>query len=69
MYMSPELLRGEGYDMKSDLWSLGCIAYEMCELKSPFRKEGEKLSLMELFGKITKGWFSKIDSKYSIQLN
>ena len=64
--MSPELLRGEGYDMKSDLWSLGCIAYEMCELKSPFRKEGEKLSLMELFGKITKGWFSK---KFSSSIN
>ena len=55
--MSPELLRGEGYDMKSDIWSLGCIAYEMAELKSPFRNEGEKLSLMELFAKITKGSF------------
>lgn len=58
LYMSPELLRGEGYDMKSDIWSLGCIAYEMAELKSPFRNDGEKLSLMELFGKITKGSFN-----------
>ncbi len=67
--MSPELLRGEGYDMKSDIWSLGCIAYEMAELKSPFRNEGEKLSLMELFGKITKGSFSQISEKYTPQLN
>ena len=28
LYMSPELLHGEGYDMKSDVWSIGCIAYE-----------------------------------------
>ena len=63
--MSPELLRGDGYDMKSDVWSLGCIAYEMCELQSPFRNEGEKLSLMELFGKITKGTFANINDKYS----
>jgi len=28
LYMSPELLHGEGYDMKSDVWSIGCITYE-----------------------------------------
>ena len=35
--------------MKSDVWSLGCIIYELCEFKSPFRNEGEKMSLMDLF--------------------
>ena len=42
--------------MKSDIWSLGCIAHELCEFKSPFREEGEKMSLMDLFNKITKGF-------------
>lgn len=55
LYMSPELLRGEGYEMKSDIWSMGCILYELCELSSPFRKEKEKISLKELFDRITTG--------------
>jgi len=57
LYMSPELLQSEGYDMKSDVWSLGCIIYELCELKSPFRNEQEKMSLLDLFNRITRGKF------------
>jgi serine/threonine protein kinase len=41
--------------MRSDVWSLGCVVYEMSELKSPFRNENEKMSLMDLFNNITKG--------------
>jgi NIMA (never in mitosis gene a)-related kinase len=39
--------------------------YELCEFKSPFRDDNEKLSLMELFNKITKGEFKPIGDKYS----
>ncbi|CAD8192594.1 unnamed protein product [Paramecium octaurelia] len=67
LYMSPELLHGEGYDMKSDIWSLGCIAYEMAEFKSPF-KQSEKMSLMDLFNNITKGEFKPVSNRYSQQL-
>lgn len=38
MYMSPELLKSEAYNKKSDLWSLGVITYELYHHASPFGK-------------------------------
>ncbi len=38
MYMSPELLSGKPYSKKSDLWSLGIIAYELFHCKNPYGK-------------------------------
>ncbi|KAE8189553.1 hypothetical protein CF335_g6600 [Tilletia laevis] len=35
-YMSPEVVEGKPYDAKSDIWSLGCIVYELCALSPPF---------------------------------
>lgn len=36
-YASPEVWRDEPYDIKSDVWSLGCVLYEFINLKPPFR--------------------------------
>lgn len=39
-YCSPEILSGEGHDMRSDNWSLGILTYEMLEGANPFSYEG-----------------------------
>lgn len=36
-YMSPEVINTEGYGTKSELWSLGVVAYELMALHVPFK--------------------------------
>jgi NIMA (never in mitosis gene a)-related kinase len=36
-YASPEVWKDRPYDVKSDIWSLGCVLYEMCSLAPPFQ--------------------------------
>jgi len=35
-YMSPELFKNKPYSYESDVWALGCVLYEMCNLWHAF---------------------------------
>jgi NIMA (never in mitosis gene a)-related kinase len=60
-YASPEVWNDSPYDSKSDIWSLGCITYEMLTLHPPFRAE----NMEALYNKVIKGNYPKISDKYS----
>ncbi len=64
-YASPEVWKDKPYDGKSDLWSLGCVIYEMTTLKPPFRAE----DMDGLYKKVIKGSYSKIGDNYSKNLS
>ena len=63
-YASPEVWKNQSYDSKSDVWSLGCVIYEMCKLMPPFQAK----SMDELYKKIVRGFYPQIPSRYSDDL-
>lgn len=63
-YASPEVWKDQPYDSKSDIWSLGCVLYEMITLRPPFRAE----NMEGLYNKVIKGQYSKIPEKFSSDL-
>ena len=38
-YVSPEVWRNKPYNSKCDMWSLGCLLYELCTYRPPFEAE------------------------------
>ena len=63
-YASPEVWNDNPYSYKSDLWSIGCVIYELCELKPPFHGK----DLDELYENVCKGKPKRIKKTYSDEL-
>ncbi|PCH35839.1 kinase-like protein [Wolfiporia cocos MD-104 SS10] len=73
-YMSPELMQEKAYDSKSDIWSLGCLIYELCALKPPFHeaKTHAELSILIRNGRIPplpKGYSTSLSNVIKSMLN
>ena len=63
-YVPPEIWENMPYNYKSDIWSLGCILYELCTLKHPFQANRWKSLIL----KICQRSVSPLPSHYSYEL-
>ncbi len=63
-YMSPEICAAERYTLHSDIWSLGCIMYELCAREPPFSAKTH----FHLVEKIKGGKLAPLPSVYSAEL-
>lgn len=63
-YASPEVWKDLPYDSKSDMWSLGCVFYEVLALVPPFRAK----DMNGLFKRVTAGVFDDPPKIYSSEL-
>jgi len=60
-YVAPEVWRNKPYNNKCDMWSLGCLLYELCTYRPPF----EAGSMEALARTILRGKYEQIPSMYS----
>lgn len=60
-YLSPEICENRPYNNKSDIWSLGCILYEMATLRHAF----EAGDMKGLVLKILRGSYPPLPQYYS----
>jgi NIMA (never in mitosis gene a)-related kinase len=64
VYMSPEIIQGRPYSFQSDIWSLGCFAYELATFQVPFSGD----NYVDLANRITFDQIPPLDG-YSNELN
>jgi NIMA (never in mitosis gene a)-related kinase len=64
-YASPEVWRDQPYNSSSDIWSLGCVIYEMTALNPPFMAA----DMQNLYRKVIKGLYPEIPNVYSTDLS
>ena len=63
-YLSPEICEGKPYNSRSDIWSLGCVLYELCSLRHAF----EAANMRSLVMKIVRGQHPPLSPRYSYEL-
>ena len=59
-YMAPEIIKGEKNNNKVDIWSLGCVIYELCKLDYCFNCS----NVISLHNKIINEIHDKINLKF-----
>ena len=64
-YCPPEVWADKPYSSKCDLWSLGCVIYELTALKPPFLAK----NMQELYNKVVRGKYPAIPTHYSKDLS
>ena len=64
-FASPEVWSGKEYGLKSDIWSLGCILYQMATLKMPFQGNNFK----EVYNNVSKCKYQPLPNIYSKDLD
>lgn len=77
-YMAPEIMQGEGYTLKVDVYSFGIMLYELCTMEVPFAsafnqmkmKQKKKASLLSMFKSCFKtSAVDNADSKSNVKGN
>ncbi|XP_063957945.1 serine/threonine-protein kinase Nek9-like isoform X1 [Lytechinus pictus] len=65
LYMSPELVKGQQYNAKSDIWAIGCVLYELLTLRRVFEASNQ---LKVVWGIVQKE-HEDIDERYSKEMH
>ena len=64
LYQCPEIVQHEAYTEKADIWSLGCVLYQMAMLKPPF-EGGNPLAVAR---KIVEASYPPLEGDFSLLL-
>ncbi|KAL0237814.1 hypothetical protein GEMRC1_012288 [Eukaryota sp. GEM-RC1] len=60
-YLSPEIWRNRPYNSKSDIWSLGCLLYEIISFRHPFVAN----DIRSLSNRVLSGKYDPLPPRYS----
>ncbi|XP_071353129.1 serine/threonine-protein kinase Nek3 [Trachinotus anak] len=63
-YVAPEIWDNKPYNNKSDVWSLGCVLYELCTLQHPFQASSWK----SLIFKVCRGAYPPLPNHLPYEL-